>query len=48
MTDFWIGSKEWGRWWDPEPATVLRTLAALARASGTGSDAEARTQFLAA
>ena len=27
MTDFWIGSKEWGRWWDAEPATVVRTVA---------------------
>ena len=27
MADFWIGSKEWGRWWDPEPATVVRTIA---------------------
>ena len=27
MADFWIGSKEWGRWWDAEPATVVRTVA---------------------
>jgi hypothetical protein len=23
MTDFWIGSSEWKRWWDGEPARVL-------------------------
>ena len=26
MADFWIGSTEWGRWWDAEPATVVRTV----------------------
>jgi hypothetical protein len=26
MTDFWIGSREWGRWWDPEPAHILRDV----------------------
>lgn len=23
MPDFWIGSTEWGRWWDAEPANVV-------------------------
>jgi hypothetical protein len=26
VTDFWIGSTEWGRWWDAEPARVLRRV----------------------
>lgn len=26
MTDFWIGSDEWKRWWDPQPARVLRDV----------------------
>lgn len=27
MTDFWIGSSEWRRWWDPEPARIVRPVA---------------------
>lgn len=26
MTDFWIGSSEYTRWWDPQPARVLRPV----------------------
>jgi hypothetical protein len=26
VADFWIGSQEWGRWWDAEPATVVRRI----------------------
>ena len=26
MTDFWIGSDEYPRWWDGQPAHVVRTV----------------------
>jgi hypothetical protein len=26
MTDFWIGSDEWKRWWDGEPAVLVREV----------------------
>ncbi len=26
MTDYWIGSTEWQRWWDGEPARRLRRV----------------------